>query len=233
MARIVIDTTDIDAVLCDMDGVITSTRAVHERAWGRVLAQPLAQSRLPPLSHADYRTHIDGRRREEGIRAFLSAKGIAASDDDVAHIAAAKNAIYLEELERVGAAPLPGVTDFLARAKAAGLRLGLFTASRNAASVLRAAGVADAFDAIVDGIVAGAEHLPGKPAPQTLLACAQRLGIPPRRCAIFEDAPAGIAAARAGGFGFAFGLGEGSDAERLRANGAHAVAASFGEVDIV
>lgn len=230
--RLALQRSRIEAALFDMDGVLVSTRPLHEAAWRDALEPLLSKNGEAPLSPSDYRAHIDGRDRRCGLRAFLQARQLVLTEDAMAEVAAAKNELYRAALAAAGAAPLPGVLRLLDCARATGLHLGVVTASRNAGAVLTAAGLTAAFDVVVDGVVASREGYCGKPASDTLLACAAWLRTSPPRCAVFEDATAGIAAARAGGFGVIIGVGVGEQAARLRTAGAHAVVASALDVRI-
>ena len=144
-----------------------------------------------------------------------------------------KNEAFLALLDREGAEALPGAKALLASLRAAGLRTGLFTASRNARRVLGSIGLAEGFDAWVDGEVAATEGLRGKPAPDTPLHCAALMGVEPARCALFEDAMAGVEAGIAGGFRPVVGVTAPAGAARLLAAGAHAVAPSLAEVALL
>ena len=218
----------LQAALFDLDGVIAPTAALHQQAWASVLDRYLAA--FPgqrPCSAEDYRRFIDGRRRENGIETFLRARDLPVDCATVDLIAEAKNTAFHALLDAGAIAPRPGVARFLEGLKADGVKCGLFTASRNAARVLAAIGLGDAFGAVVDGNVAKAEGLASKPAPDLPLSCARKLGAIPARCVLFEDAIAGIAAGRAGGFGRVVGVAEGSHAAALLEAGADTVIATF------
>jgi HAD superfamily hydrolase (TIGR01509 family) len=115
-------------------------------------------------------------------------------------------------------------------ARAAGLACAVVTSRANAQQVLTAAGLADLFDARVDGWVAAREKLAGKPAADTFLAGARRLGVPPQAAAVFDDALAGVAAGRAGGFGYVVGVDRVGQAEALRTHGADIVVGDLAEL---
>jgi len=228
---IALDPDALDGAVFDMDGVVTSTARVHEAAWKAVFDPFLAaHGDQSPFTHADYRSYVDGRTREDGIRTFLASRGIEADSPVVERIAADKNALYHERLDREGANVLPGARALVSQMRAAGLRVGLFTGSRNAERVLSAAGLSDVFDARADGHVAAAEGLASKPAPDLPLACAARLGVAPARCAFFEDAVAGVEAGRAGGFAPVVGIASADDAQSLLDAGADRVVPSLDHV---
>jgi len=230
---ITIDAATIDGAVFDMDGVVTSTARVHERAWKTVFDRILAErGDKRPFSHEDYRAFVDGRIRTDGVRTFLASREFPPDQRLVERIAEEKNEIFLRLIEAEGATRLPGARELLEALRKAGLRVGLFTASRNAELVLRSAGLLEAFDARVDGHVAAAEGLAGKPAPDLPLACARRLGIGPDRAVLFEDAVAGVEAGRAGGFARIVGIGEGADARKLMEAGADETVPSLAGVTL-
>ena len=222
----------IRACLFDLDGVLTDTAAVHRAAWREVFDALLAARGLPPFTDEDYLRYVDGRQRRDGVRDFLASRAIVLNEgsprdppeaDTVAGVGNRKNVLLLDRLAREGVEVIPGSTDYLRAVRAAGIRTAVVTSSANGEAVIRAAGLEDLVEVRVDGVVAQQEGLPGKPAPDTFLAAARRLGVQPASAAVFEDALAGVAAGRAGGFGFVVGVDRGDQADALRANGADVV----------
>lgn len=194
----------------DMDGVLTDTVEHHFRSW-KVLADELGL----PFSRQD-NDRLRGRSRREALELFLGGRGFPESVRE--GLMWRKNELFLESIQALGPQDLlPGVAELLTEAKAEGIRLGLASASRNVQLVCRRLGVLDCFDAVGDGC----SVVHPKPAPDIFLWVAGRLGLNPRRCVVFEDAEAGIAAALAGGF-YTVGVGP---VERLA--GAHQVRASL------
>ncbi len=237
-----------DAVLFDMDGVVTDTAAIHAAAWkqlfDQVLHDPRAHVEDPEQAFdavADYRCYVDGRSREDGVSAYLRARGITLEpgrpDDSaeawtVAGLAARKNELFLAELGVRGVRSYPGTTALLSRLRDAGVPVGLVTASRNAQQMLAAARLAGLFDTVVDGQIALEQRLPGKPDPAMFLEAAQRLGVRPEGVAVVEDAVSGIEAARRGGFGLVVGIARHGHREELWAAGADIVLNDVGELDL-
>ncbi|MBW8270492.1 beta-phosphoglucomutase family hydrolase [Caldovatus aquaticus] len=247
--RLVLSRRDRDAALFDLDGVLTDTARLHAAAWktlfDEVLRRHAAATGAPfrPFDAiADYRAFVDGRPREDGVRSFLAARGIVlpeGTDSDppealtVAALARRKQALFLAALRREGVAPAPGAAALLAALRRAGIAAAVVSASRNGAEVLAAAGLERLVDLCLDGRDAAALGLPGKPAPDTFLEAARRLGGAPARCVVFEDAPAGVEAARRGGFGLIVGVDrDGQAAAMLRGAGAHAVIRTLAEVAV-
>ncbi len=229
---------DLDAVIFDLDGVLTDTATLHARAWKRLFDAFLAERGLaPPFDlDRDYRRYVDGRPRLDGIRSFLASRGIEADPATVERLGREKNETFLGLLAREGAPELPANVAFLRRVRAAGLRTAVVSASRNAPRILQATGLAPGIEVLVSGQTAAQEGLAGKPAPDTFLAAARKLGLAPARCAVVEDAEAGVAAGRAGGFGLVIGVAGRGAAGAARANlaeqGADMVVEDLSEVTV-
>ena len=222
----------IRACLFDLDGVLTQTAAVHRAAWRAVFDPVLAAHDQPPFTDDDYLRFVDGKPRRDGVRDFLVARGIrlpAGSPEDppesdtVAGIGNRKNVMLLERLAEDGVEVIHGSAAYLRAVHAAGVRTAVVTSSANGAQVIRAAGLEHLVERRVDGLFADREGLPGKPKPDTFVAAARLLGVEPGAAAVFEDAQAGVAAARAGDFGFVVGIGRGDQADALREGGADIV----------
>jgi beta-phosphoglucomutase family hydrolase len=229
----------IRACLFDLDGVLTQTAAVHRAAWKETFDPLLAQADQPPFTEADYLQHVDGKRRADGVRDFLSSRGLdfpegepddPAGRDTVAGIGNRKNELVLRRMEEDGVEVYDGSITYLKAVRESGLAVAVVTASANGEAVLRAVGLTELIDARIDGVVARRDNLPGKPAPDTYLAGARALGVEPAQAAVFEDALAGVAAGRAGQFGFVVGVDRVGQAEGLRENGADVVVQDLDEL---
>lgn len=228
----------IRACLFDLDGVLTRTAEIHARAWKQAFDEELA--RLPGLRAdqaapfdlvRDYERYVDGKPRADGARSFLRARGIdlpEGGDDEpgdhtVRAIARRKDRLFVRLLGAAPAATFAGSVRYLRAARAAGLRTAVVSSSKHCRMVVASARIADLFDAEIDGVVAAARRLAGKPAPDTYLAAASALGVTPAEAAVFEDALAGVVAGRAGGFGFVVGVDRLHQADALREHGANVV----------
>lgn len=247
-ARITIDPAACDAVIFDMDGVLTTTARVHARAWKAMFDEYLeARARAgegeqrPFDLEEDYERHVDGRPRYDGVRSFLASRGIEleeGSPDDppgretVCGLGNRKNERFLESLREDGAQRFVDAVELVRELREAGVRTAVISASRNAGEVLAEAGIADLFQTRVDGVVAAEERLEGKPAPDVFLEAARQLGASPARCAVVEDALAGVQAARRGGFAWVIGVARRGGAEDLAAAGADAVVHDLSEVAV-
>jgi beta-phosphoglucomutase family hydrolase len=243
---------DVDAVLFDLDGVLTPTAEVHMRAWERLFTDVLqrtAEGQLhlaapdsadtSPYTDQDYFRHVDGRPRYEGVRAFLESRGIdlpQGSPDDapgtetVCGLGNRKNALFNEMLDAEGIEPYPGSIALLDDLERRGTAMAVVTSSRNGPHVLRTSGLAHRFEVVVDGTVAAERGLAGKPAPDTYGYAAQLLGLEPSRCAVVEDAVSGVQAGAAGDFALVVGVDRGVGADVLREAGADVVVRDLAEL---
>jgi len=240
----VIDRERFDAVVFDMDGVITDTARVHEAAWKRLFDDFLRErdgEGFVPFSAEDYRSHVDGKPRYDGVRDFLASRGITLPEgtaDDapgtptIQGLGNRKNEYFLASLAE-GVRPYPHGVAFVHRLQDAGFGTAIISASRNAAAVLQAAGLADLFAVRVDGVVAAELGLAGKPAPDVFIEAARRLDTTPGRTVVVEDALAGVEAGRAGGFGLVVGVDRAGQADALREHGADAVTSDLGALRVV
>ncbi|HYH27046.1 MAG TPA: beta-phosphoglucomutase family hydrolase [Blastococcus sp.] len=224
----------VRACLFDLDGVLTRTATVHMAAWKRTFDEFLRASdpAAPEFTQEDYNRYVDGKPRADGVRDFLASRGIvlpegAAGDAPdaatVQGVATRKNELVLRELDEHGVEVYEGSMRYLRAVKQTGLATAVVTASANGGQVVAAGGFADLIDTRVDGIVAAREGLRGKPAPDTFLAGARALGVEPTEAVVFEDALAGVAAGRAGGFAYVVGVDRVGQADGLRESGADVV----------
>ena len=187
----------------------------------------------------DYDEFVDGKPRYDGVRSFLASRGIALPEGDasdlpsvetIAGLGNRKNELVLALIQRSGVAAYDGSVRYVGAVRDAGMRRAVVSSSANCREVLVAAGIEDLFEVRIDGLVAAREHLKGKPAPDTFLAAARRLGVQPSRAAVFEDALAGVEAGRAGRFGFVVGVDRTGQAEALREHGADLVVSDLAEL---
>ncbi|MGC4999952.1 HAD family hydrolase [Streptomyces sp. DT195] len=233
----------IQACLFDLDGVVTKTAVVHAAAWKETFDAFLRDHEGPdarPFDEvADYDEYVDGRPRADGVRSFLESRGIRLPEGTpgdppdagtVQGLGNRKNELLLEKIRTDGVEAYEGTLRYLAAVREHGLATAIVSSSANCRDVLRSIGAEDLFDVRIDGVVAAERHLPGKPAPDTFLAAAKGLGVPPERAAVFEDALAGMDAGRAGGFGYVVGLDRTGQADALYAHGAHIVVNDLAEL---
>jgi beta-phosphoglucomutase family hydrolase len=237
---------DVTACLFDLDGVLTQTAKVHAAAWKQTFdeylrkrSQDRGEQFVPFDEVADYDEYVDGKPRYDGVRSFLQSRGIdlpegeagdSAEAETIRGVGDRKNEVVQGMIKRDGVEPYEGSVRYVKEARAAGLTRAVVSSSTNCRDVLRAAGIDDLFETVIDGNVAAEQHLKGKPAPDTFLAGAQALGVGPAQAAVFEDALAGVEAGRAGGFAFVVGVDRVGQAEALKAHGANIVVKDLAEL---
>jgi beta-phosphoglucomutase family hydrolase len=236
----------IRACLFDLDGVLTPTAKVHAAAWKELFDDVLRRHAertgtpfVPFDPVGDYHEYVDGKQRVDGTRSFLASRHILLPEgssgdspdaETIEGLSARKDQYFIHRLRRDGVEAYPGSVRYLHAVRAAGLRRAVVSSSKNCEEVMRAAGIEDLVEDRVDGLVAIAERLPGKPAPDTFLAAAERLGVEPREAAVFEDALAGVDAGRAGRFGLVVGIARVGPPEELLARGADVVVNDLDEL---
>jgi beta-phosphoglucomutase family hydrolase len=233
-----------DAVLFDLDGVITDTANIHAACWKQMfdayLQQRAAERGEPfrPFEIAtDYRLYVDGKPRFDGVRDFLTSRGIQlpeGSPDDppqaetVGGLGNRKNDLVNKVIEEGGVEPYEGSVKLIHQLRHQGFKIAVVTSSQNCEAVLKAAKLDTLFEVRVDGNMIRAQHLAGKPAPDTFLAAARRLGVEPARAVVVEDAISGVQAGCSGHFGLVIGVARKGNAEELRQQGAHLVVNDLG-----
>lgn len=235
-----------DAVLFDLDGVITDTAAVHASAWKtlfddylRTRAEASGEAFIPFDLETDYREWVDGKPRYEGVKSFLASRGIElpfgdAQDEPgtttVCALGNIKNRHFNECLRRDGVKIFDTTVTLVRRLKAQGIKVAVVSSSKNTPTILEVAGLTDLFDLRFDGNDAARLGLKGKPTPDTYRKAAELLGVPAERAVVVEDAISGVQAGRAGHFGLVLGVDRHGEAEALETNGADIVVADLGEL---
>jgi beta-phosphoglucomutase family hydrolase len=243
---VIITPEKFDAVLFDLDGVLTMTMKIHATCWKRMFDAYL-QDRYERLGEefrpfdiaADYKRYVDGRLRYDGVRAFLTSRDIVLKDgnpedvpslETVCGLGNRKDRMVTEMIAAEGVEVLEGSLEVVRHIRASGLKSAVVSASKNCETVLDAADIRALFDTIVDGRVAARLGLPGKPAPDTFLEAARELGVEPHRAVVIEDAISGVQAGRAGAFGLVVGIDHHGDKAALQANGADIVVEDLAEI---
>ena len=237
-----------DAVLFDLDGVVTRTADLHASAWKELfddfLRQRAAEGGEPfrPFdATTDYLTYVDGKPRYEGVRSFLAARGIVLLEGDpgdgsdavtVHGLGRRKDALFMDRLRGDGVEVFASTVELIRALRGQGVKTAVVTSSRNGRELLRAAAIEDLFDVRLDGLDAAALGLEGKPAPDPFLKAAELLGVAPGRALVIEDAVSGVEAGRRGGFALVVGVDRGGNREALAAHGADLVVADLGELAI-
>ncbi len=259
--RVTIARSEYDAVIFDLDGVVTQTAAVHAASWKRLFdeylgeraarrggvapaAAPAAAGDDPDRPFdldADYARYVDGKPRYDGVRDFLASRGIELPLGDpsdpperetVCGLGNRKNAFFNAEVREHGVKTYPSTVELIEHLHEAGIHVGLMSSSKNTAMVLDVTGTTDLFEVRVDGVVAAEVGLPGKPDPAMYLETARRLGVDAARSVVVEDALSGVEAGRRGGFGLVIGVDRLGQAAALREHGADVVVDDLAEVDV-
>ncbi|MBI5585094.1 MAG: trehalose-phosphatase [Deltaproteobacteria bacterium] len=237
-----------DAIIFDLDGVVTDTASVHAAVWKRMfddfLSRQAAREGIafrPFEIETDYRSYVDGKSRLDGLRSFLESRRITLPEgrpedppeaETIQGLAQRKNSDFLKQIREKGVKVYGATVDLIRRAKKHGLKTAVISSSKSCALILDSANLADFFDVRVDGVDAELLGIPGKPAPDIFLEAARQLQVKPERAVVIEDALSGVRAGRAGKFGLVIGIARTGGREVLQDNGADAVVADLSEVSI-
>ncbi|MGZ4665326.1 MAG: HAD family hydrolase [Frankiaceae bacterium] len=246
MPLVQIDPGRFDAVVFDMDGVVTDTAGVHSAAWKRLFDDFLQErarregSQFQPFTQEDYLRYVDGRRREDGVDGFLRSRGIElpwdeesadASGETITGLGRRKNGYFLDAIAD-GVRTYPSTVALVHTLHEAGLATAIISASRNLRAVLNGAGIGDLFPVAVDGQTAADLGIPGKPDPAVFLEAARRVSATPARTAVVEDAVSGVTAGRRGDFALVIGVDRGGNRALLAEAGADVVVDDLAEVAV-
>jgi beta-phosphoglucomutase family hydrolase len=235
-----------DAVLFDLDGVITDTAGVHATCWKqmfddylRTRATQRGEAFRPFDLATDYQLYVDGEPRFDGVRDFLASRGIHLPEGDEADPPEAetvhglgnrKNGLVSKVLQEKGVEPYPGSVALIRQLRERGFKTAVVSSSQNCDAVLNAAKLKGNFEVLVDGNTIHAQRLAGKPAPDTYLTAAKLLGVEPTRAIVIEDAISGVEAGSRGKFGLVIGVARKENGEELRRHGADLTVKDLGEL---
>jgi beta-phosphoglucomutase family hydrolase len=245
-SRHVITRDQYDAVLLDLDGVITDTANLHAACWQQVFDEYLQKrakrrgEKFRPFDPiTDYQLYVDGKPRFDGVRAFLTSRGVRlpeGSPDDppraetVGGLGNRKNELINKVIEDIGIKPYVGSVKLIHQLRDRGFKIAVVTSSQHCTAVLKAAKLDAFFEVKVDGDMIHTQRLAGKPAPDTFLMAAKLLGVEPARTVVVEDAISGVEAAHSGHFGLVIGVARKGNAGELQHHGAHLVVNDLGEL---
>ncbi|HEY7582692.1 MAG TPA: beta-phosphoglucomutase family hydrolase [Acidimicrobiia bacterium] len=226
------------AVLFDLDGVLTDTARVHAKAWKETFDEFLGSSDQPPFTiEGDYRKFVDGRPRYEGVATFFASRGISLpwgepsdgpDEETICGVGNRKNELVNELIANDGVVVYPGSRRLIEYLADINLKMGVVTSSANARTVLAGARLEGFFQVRVDGEMAAELGLAGKPHPDPFLKAAELLEVNPSVAVVLEDATSGVAAGKAGGFGLVIGVNRHDDAQALMDAGADVVVDDLG-----
>jgi alpha,alpha-trehalase len=243
-----IRTSEFDAIVFDLDGVITDTASVHASAWKKLFDKFLMQYSqekgvefVPFDNESDYLDHVDGKPRYKGVEDFLISRGISLNYGDpddppekntICGLGNKKNLAFNQILQEEGVKVFDSTVTLIKKAISIGMKIGIISSSKNCEMVLKKAGLYDLFEARVDGVIAAKRGLRGKPYPDVFWSASEELGVAQERTVVVEDAISGVTAGSKGGFGLVIGIDRTGIGDKLLAHGADVVINDMEEVEI-
>ncbi|HYW97309.1 MAG TPA: beta-phosphoglucomutase family hydrolase [Bacteroidales bacterium] len=235
-----------DAVIFDLDGVITKTALVHSSAWTRMFndfltsrEEKYGESYSEFTHEKDYLPYVDGKPRYKGVADFLKSRDIDIPFGDpsdppeketVCGLGNRKNNYFTDILEKDGVEVYETSVAFIRQLRSEGIRVGVASSSKNCKKVLETAGLIDLFETRVDGLVSADMGLKGKPEPDIFTTACDNLNVAYDRSVVVEDAVSGVQAGAAGGFGLTLGIAREGNVAELRKNGADIVVEDIGDL---
>ena len=237
-----------DAVIFDMDGVVTDTALLHSVAWKELFdaylkecAERNGEAYQEFDAEGDYLAYVDGKPRYKGVQSFLESRAIdlpygdktdGAGQETVCGLGNAKDTIFERMLHRDGPKLFDSTIALIHELKSAGVKTSIISSSKHCQEILQMAGVEDLFVTRIDGIKSEELGLKGKPDADIFTRSAEMLGVPVSRSVVVEDAVSGVQAGRAGGFGLVLGIDRGNNRKALMANGADIVVNDLAEIRV-
>jgi beta-phosphoglucomutase family hydrolase len=238
-----------NAIIFDMDGVVTRTAKSHAAAWKKLFDDYLDELgkrkgiHYRPFSiEEDYRIYVDGKPRYAGVQSFIQSRGIDAppwgnpgdppGHETICSLGNKKNIIFNDLINREGVEVYESTIDLIHRLRSFGIHTAIVTSSKNCNTVLKAAGIERLFDAKVDGLDSERLNLAGKPDPDIFIHAARSMGVNPKRAVVVEDAIAGVQAGKRGGFGCVIGVDRASQGDALQENGADITVKDLSEISL-
>lgn len=245
---VTIRTSAFDAIVFDLDGVVTDTAGVHAAAWKQLFdgvlkkhAEGTKTEFIPFDKGKDYLRHVDGKPRYKGVQDFLESRGITLDYGDpsdppdketICGLGNKKNIAFRERLEEDGVVVFDSTVALIEKARSYGLKIGIISSSKNCEPVLKRADLLDLFEVKVDGVDAAEMGLKGKPHPDVFLSAVDQLGVAAQRSVVVEDAISGVRAGSRGDFGMVIGVDRTGIAEQLFEKGADVVVKDLEQVHI-
>lgn len=241
------DSLVFDAVIFDLDGVVTKTALVHSSAWKKMfdgfLKEYSQKKNIPfqEFTRQDYLEYVDGKPRYKGVQSFLESRNIEldyGSEDDIAEtmticgLGNRKNVEFVQIIENDGVQEYESTVRIIHELKSAGVHVGVASSSKNCELILKKIGLDQLMETRVDGVVSAKLGLKGKPEPDIFLTAAQNMKVSADKSIVVEDANSGVAAGAKGGFGLVIGLARENNQEDLKSNGADIVLDDFGDTDL-
>jgi HAD superfamily hydrolase (TIGR01509 family) len=239
---------NFDAVIFDLDGVITDTALTHSKAWKQMFDEFLrvyaekADIPFREFTHeGDYLPYVDGKPRYQGVDSFLKSRDIvlpfgapedAPNEESVCGLGNRKNALFNESIQAANVRVYQSTVDLMHSLRDAGIRIGVASSSKNAEVVLKTVGLLDLIETRVDGVVSAQLGLMGKPQADIFTTACDNLGVVYDRAVVVEDAISGVQAGQKGGFGLTLGVAREDNLHALKINGADIVVEDLAEIDI-
>jgi len=233
----------IEALIFDLDGVITQTRKTHKKAWKEMFGSFFERHHpeQPSMTESDYQEFIDGKPRYQGVESFLTSRGIelpfgSITDepgyDTVCALGNSKNFLFNSVLEKEGVEIYDDALEKLKQWRSQGLKTAIVSSSKNCKKIIEVAGISHLFDTRVDGVVSEELGLKGKPDPDIFTEAARRLDVAVGNAVVFEDASSGVNAGQRGYFGLVVGISRFGNAQALKDNGADITIDDFTRFDL-
>jgi len=232
-----------DAVIFDLDGVVTKTAVVHAAAWKAMFdeylrgrAQKTGGGFKEFTYEGDYLIYVDGKPRYKGVQSFLESRDIhleygdpkdSPDQETVCGLGNRKNQKFVEVLKEKGAEVYETTVVLIRNLRAKGIHIGVASSSVNCQYILQSTGLEELFETRVDGVVSKELGLKGKPEGDIFVTAAKNVGASPDRAIVVEDAVSGVQAGVNGGFGLVIGVARENNQEELKKNGADVVIDDF------
>ena len=237
-----------DAVLFDLDGVITQTASVHSAAWKRMFDEFLKdyarETRTPfrEFTHnEDYLPYVDGKPRYEGVASFLKSRNInlpfgdpadAPHKKTICGLGNRKNELFNQLIDQGNLVIFSSTIDIIKQLLKNHIKVGVASSSKNCKKILKAAGILDLFETVVDGLVSTELGLKGKPEPDIFKTACDNMGVDYDKSVIVEDAVSGVQAGQKGQFGLVLGIARERNEQELKSNGADIVVSDLSEISL-
>ncbi len=233
------------AIVFDLDGVITKTAVTHIKAWKNIFDEFLKfraereQISFKEFTETDYLDYVDGKPRYEGVSSFLESRNInipegsmddSPEEESICGLGNRKNKVFLEILQKEGTEVYPSSKELLLNLKAASVKTGVASSSKNCGKILETVGLLHMFDVMVDGIISEEMGLNGKPEPDIFLMACDLMESNPKETIVVEDAVSGVQAGAKGNFGLTLGVARKNNKEDLLINGADYVVKDLQEI---
>ncbi|MFX1505606.1 MAG: beta-phosphoglucomutase family hydrolase [Promethearchaeota archaeon] len=233
-----------DAIIFDLDGVVTQTASLHSKAWKKMFEEFLTnreEEEFKEFTQNDYLSYVDGKPRYEGVKSFLESRRIhipygdptnSPNEKTICGLGNRKNQLFNELLHHGKVEVFTSTIDFIKELKVNNIKIGVASSSKNCKAILEAAELIHLFDTRVDGIISSELGLKGKPHPDIFLTACNNLGVHYDKAVVVEDAVSGVQAGKEGHFGLVLGVAREKNQRELKNNGADIVVEDIGEITI-